>query len=355
MGALCVLLALCGAFTPFNVAIAWAESSAIVRADTAPTTVAAITPSPWGESRGGAASATASATTPSPWGEGRGEGEAQAAGPDLRAGERFTLLLVGLDRRQATEQSRSDVIMLLSIERKSRSLSLLSIPRDLWVTIPGYGWYRINAAYFFGEVYQGDGPELARRTVEAVFDVPIHAVAAVDFAGFTALVDAFGGVDVTVAKTLVDNQYPTLDYGYTSIVIPEGLQHMDGGTALVYARTRHPDNDFKRMGRQQNLLLSARTKLFADETLLRLPFLYEQFNQVIETDLTLGEQLYLLRDLYWLRDAPVNALVIEPPLVYNYVTAGGAHVLLADWSRVRPLVGELFGGAVDEDEPAAAE
>lgn len=272
---------------------------------------------------------------------------AEAARPDLRSGERFTVLLVGLDRRQPSEFSRSDVIMLLSIERKTRSLSLLSIPRDLWVTIPGYGWYRINAAYFFGEYYESNGPELARKTVEAVFDVPVHAVAAVDFAGFVALVDAIGGIDLTVAKNLVDNTYPTMDYGYTRIFIPQGPQHMDGATALIYARTRHPDNDFGRMGRQQNVITSARTGLFSDEIIMRIPVLFKLFNEIIETDLTPTEQLMLLRDLYLLRDVPVNARVIEPPLVYNYVTEGGAHVLLPDWQLVRPVIGELFGSAAE--------
>ena len=271
------------------------------------------------------------------------EARADTTQPDLRAGERFTLLLVGLDRRHSQEQSRSDVIMLLSIERKTRSLSLLSIPRDLWVQIPEYGWHRINAAYFFGEYYVANGPELARKTVEAVFGVPVHAVAAVDFVGFTALINAFGGVNVTVAKTLVDNLYPTLDYGYTRIVINAGEQHMDGETALIYARTRHPDNDFKRMGRQQNLITAARTELFSNERIVRFPLLLEQFNQIVETDLTLTEQLFLLRDLYLLNDVPVNARVIEPPLVYNYVTEGGAQVLLPNWTLVRPVLEEMFG------------
>lgn len=268
---------------------------------------------------------------------------ADATQPDLRAGERFTLLLVGLDRRHPSENSRSDVIMLLSIERKTRSLSLLSIPRDLWVRVPNYGWYRINAAYFFGEYYEANGGELARKTVESVFGVPVHAVAAVDFTGFTALVNAFGGVDVTVAKTLIDNQYPTVDYGYTRIVIPAGPQHMDGETALIYARTRHPDNDFKRMGRQQNLITSARAELFSDDMILLFPVLLQRFNEIVQTDLTLTEQLILLRDLYLLSDVPVNARVIEPPFVYNYVTDGGAQVLLPNWGLVRPLIEEMFG------------
>lgn len=263
--------------------------------------------------------------------------------PDLSAGERFTLLLVGLDRRQPNQFSRSDVIMLFSIERKTRSLSLLSIPRDLWVRIPNYGRYRINAAYFFGEYYEANGPELARKTVESVFGIPVHAVAAVDFTGFTALINAFGGVDVTVAKTLVDNLYPTLDYGYTRIVIPAGPQHMDGETALIYARTRHPDNDFKRMGRQQNLITSARAGLFSDESIGIFPLLLGRFNEIVVTDLTLTEQLVLLRDLYLLSDVPVNARVIEPPLVYNYVTEGGAQVLLPNWALVRPVLEEMFG------------
>ena len=275
---------------------------------------------------------------------------ADTAHPNLQSGDRFTVLLVGLDRRQPDESSRSDVIMLLSIERKTRTLSLLSIPRDLWVPIPDYGWYRINAAYLFGEVYEGSGGALARRTIESVFDVPVHAVAAVDFDGFVALVDAFGGIDVTVAKDLIDNSYPTRDYGFTRVFIPEGPQHMDGDTALIYARTRHPDNDFKRMGRQQNVIQSARTALFSDELILMFPFLFERFNEIIETDLTLAEQLILLRDLYLLRDVEVKARVIEPPLVYDYVTDGGAFVLLPDWELVRPVIGELFGNPGEAPE-----
>ena len=268
---------------------------------------------------------------------------AETVRPDLRSGDRFTILLVGLDRRQQNEYSRSDVIMLLSIERNSRTLSLLSIPRDLWVTIPGYGWNRINASYFLGEYYESNGPELARQTVESVFDVPVDAVAAIDFTGFTALINSFGGVEVLVAKTLIDNLYPTFDYGYTRIVIPAGLQHMDGATALIYARTRHPDNDFKRMGRQQNIITSARAGLFTDEMIVIFPLLLQRFNEIVETDLTVAEQLILMRDLYLLNDVPINARVIEPPLVYDYVTDGGAQVLLPNWGLVRPIIGEMFG------------
>ena len=118
---------------------------------------------------------------------------------------------------------------------------------------------------------------------------------------------------------------------------------MNGETALIYARTRHPDNDFKRMGRQQNLINSARAALFDDEMIVMFPLLLKRFNEIIETDLTLAEQLILMRDLYLLNDVPVNARVIEPPLVYNYVTEGGAQVLLPNWELVRPLLEEMFG------------
>ena len=75
------------------------------------------------------------------------------------------------------------------------------------------------------------------------------------------------------------------------------------------------------------------------------PLLLQRFNEIVETDLTVAEQLILMRDLYLLSDVPVDARVIEPPLVYNYVTEGGAQVLLPNWELVRPLIGEMFGNA----------
>jgi LCP family protein required for cell wall assembly len=161
---------------------------------------------------------------------------------------RTNTLILGLDRRpdQGTVV-RSDTMMVLTTHPPDASVGLLSIPRDLYVEIPGRGTSRINTAHFWGESQAaGNGPLLAMATVEHNFGVPIHHYVRVDFEGFRAVVDAVGGIDIVVEEPIVDDAYPSEDYGTIRIEIPAGPQHMDGETALRYARSRHSSSDFDR-------------------------------------------------------------------------------------------------------------
>ena len=132
-----------------------------------------------------------------------------------------------------------------------------SLPRDLIVEIPGYGYGRINSAYATGELNLGvgGGMTVARSTVSHLINTPIDYTVFVDFEGFIGLIDAIGGIDVDVPTPLYDNAYPTMDYGYMEIYFEAGLQHMDGARALEYARLRHADSDFERVRRQQTIVL----------------------------------------------------------------------------------------------------
>jgi LCP family protein required for cell wall assembly len=174
------------------------------------------------------------------------------------AGDAITVLLLGNDRRPGeTGVPRTDTLMLLRADPHSQRIALLSMPRDLWVTVPGYGATRINAAYVWGEIYQapGGGLELARQTVSNLFGIPVDYVIMVDFEGFINLINVLGGITVEVEKELYDASFPTMNYGYTVAHFLPGSQQMDGETALTYSRIRHPDSDFMRNLRQQAVIM----------------------------------------------------------------------------------------------------
>lgn len=173
------------------------------------------------------------------------------------AGAPATILLLGSDQRPGEhDPSRTDAIIIVRVDPQKHRVAMLSLPRDLWVSIPGYGETRINAAHVWGEIYNDPdgGIGLARKTVSALLGIPIDYTLYVDFQGFIGAIDALGGVDVDVEKELLDENFPTMDYGYTVAHFLPGPQHMDGATALMYSRIRHPDSDFARMRRQQAVL-----------------------------------------------------------------------------------------------------
>ncbi len=179
-------------------------------------------------------------------------------------GSALTLLLMGVDRRPGEiGPSRTDAIMVARIDPQEGRVAMLSLPRDLVVNIPGYGYDRINAANVYGDLYPelGGGVELARQTVSNLLGIPIDYVVQVDFQGFIGAVDAIGGITLDVPTELYDPAYPTMDYGYTIAHFLPGTQEMDGATALMYARIRHADSDFRRMDRQQEVILGVARRL----------------------------------------------------------------------------------------------
>ena len=179
-------------------------------------------------------------------------------GPDWSLGERVNILLMGVDRRPEEKMDdpvRTDTMMVVSIDPNTHTASMLGIPRDLWVPIPlpnnGVLHDRINTANVYGVMRNlpGGGAQLAKDTVSYNLGVKIHYFLMIDFQGFRNIIDALGGIDVYLDKPLVDYEYPTDNYGYMTVSIPAGNQHLDGERALQYARSRHSDSDFGRIGR----------------------------------------------------------------------------------------------------------
>jgi LCP family protein required for cell wall assembly len=254
------------------------------------------------------------------------------------------VLILGIDRRPGEGDAvRTDTILMLQADPGSRRLVLLSIPRDLWVTIPGRGEERINAAHVYGELdAAGSGPAFVAETIGHNFGVPVHRKLRLDFDAFREVIDAAGGIDVDVPVPIIDNAYPTNDYGVVRIEIPAGLQHMDGEIALQYARSRHGSSDFDRAARQQQIFVALAKKLARPNGWFSMPRVYRAFQNAVDTDLTFRDLSMLV--LAWQRAGgdQVERIVIDRELTTPFRTPQGAAVLLPRWELIHPLVRTRF-------------
>ncbi len=261
---------------------------------------------------------------------------------------RVNILLMGIHRRPGESFiSRTDSIMLMSIDPKTNSASILSIPRDLYVLIPGRGRDRINTAFVYGSA--GDNPvggaALAMQTVEYNLGVRVNHYILVDFSAVINGINTLGGIDVNVPFTINDPTYPDMDYGFDPLFIPAGLQHMDGLTALKYARTRHVDNDFGRAQRQQQVMLAARSKaigLGIPSLAARAPTLYQQLENGIRTDLSLDQLVKLALTASDIPSANIRSEVLDFDYVDSFLTDQGAQVLILENDKAAPLIQSLF-------------
>ncbi|NTV65475.1 MAG: LCP family protein [Oscillochloris sp.] len=171
----------------------------------------------------------------------------------------LNILLLGTDARPSdTEPTRTDAIVLVRLDRDSGRVSMLSIPRDLWVSYPSGGKGRINAAFAIGEKKYGPGggAALAKSTVGKLLGIKVDQFVLINFDGFKTLIDRLDGININVPEAISDPAYPTDNYSTISVSFASGPQMMDGEHALIYARTRHADNDFGRNQRQQLVLMA---------------------------------------------------------------------------------------------------
>lgn len=264
--------------------------------------------------------------------------------------DRVTILALGIDRRCDDEgPTRTDTMMVFTIDPVGLSAAVLSLPRDLWVEIPGFGVDRINQAHFLGEVYDypGGGPGLAVDTVEATLGINIDYYATLNFDGFVEVVDEIGGIDVTAPEDIEDDTYPDNCYGYDPFYLDAGEHHLDGQAALKYARTRATfGGDVDRASRQQQVVLAIRDKVLrldmVPQLITRAPEMWRIFQKNVQTDLSLTEaiQLALLA-----QDVPSDSIrneVINYDYVYNHVTPDGQAVLVPIRENIRVLRDQLF-------------
>lgn len=255
---------------------------------------------------------------------------------------RESILILGSDARpdeiRRGDVGRTDTLLLLVADRATPRVAMVSVPRDLWVAIPGHGSERINAAYELG------GDQVAKQTVSNVLGQRVDRAAVIGLQGVRDMVDAVGGVDITVAQAIHDDAYPTDDYGVITVDIPAGRQHMDGETALRYARTRHQDSDFGRIARQQQVVGAVRNALLNPLNWPRIPAVFAAVQASLKTDVNPLDMIAVGAAM--LRDpGEPDRLVIDTSLVDPFTGEGGAFLLAAK-PELRATVAKFLGGSL---------
>lgn len=203
----------------------------------------------------------------------------------LVAKDKTTVMIMGVDER-VDDVGRSDTLMIATVDPKKKSASLLSIPRDTRVHVPGYGYDKINVAYSLG------GHQLTQDTVEEFLDTPVEHYVLVKVPAFKRIIDAIGGVDIDVEKRMyyVDEWD---DDGGLVIDLQPGWQHMDGKTAITYVRYRDEEGDIGRIGRQQKFMQAVMDQVLSPSIIPRLPAIIREVMTSVETDLSFRQCLEL--------------------------------------------------------------
>ena len=277
--------------------------------------------------------------------------------PPWDGGSRVNILFIGLDYGDWSADrlgaSRSDTMILLTIDPLSKTAGMLSIPRDLWVNIPGHGYGKINTAYYIGDAFAlpGGGPELAIRTVEQVIGVPVQYYVRIDFYTFIDIVDELGGIDVQVEDRLV---LDPIGPGMDKVILTPGLRHLNGWKALAYARIRKQTQggDVDRARRQQQVIMALRDKVFSAENFptlaARAPAMYEYFSYGIHTNMAFNDAMQLA---VLAQQIPVGSIK-QGVINYEMVTLGnspdGLNIFKPIPDKIRVLRDEIFttGGAL---------
>ena len=269
-------------------------------------------------------------------------------------GDEQTILILGSDKRSTApgDPGRSDTTMLLRVDPDKNFLALLSLPRDLWVEIPGYGEQKLNAAYSFGEQFESKkgergGPGVTLETVKELLGIDINHIVNIDFSGFYKAVNAIGCVYVDV-----DRHYYNPEGGdYDDIDIEAGYTQLCGYEALDYVRYRHNDNDIVRGARQQQFLSQARQQI-PPRSLLPPPFgdaeLIDIFTDYTTSDIDSAPTIVeMLRSFVDVRDAPVRQVDLEN----TFDTIGGASVVISTKDQIDAAVDQFLGKDLEEAAP----
>ncbi len=242
------------------------------------------------------------------------------------------ILLLGCDAIDDGPSWRTDSIIIVAVRPKPRMVAMFSIPRDLWITIPGYYEQRINVVDYLGETSQGPGrgPALLAATLQENLGIPVNAYVRIHFKGLVRVIDALGGITVDADRALPE-------YG-----IVAGKQHMDGSKALNYARDRSRSNDLVRTRRQQQILLAMREAALRPGVLLQLPQLARSLSSAIETNLRPEQALSLIALGLQLRPESIRGRVFDYSMVRDWVTPAGAMVLLPNVERIKQAWADLI-------------
>ena len=271
----------------------------------------------------------------------------------------INILLLGSDERiDGEEPPRTDTLLLLTLDLRRHTAGMISLPRDLWVPIPGYNLTsKINTAYAIGEQrgYPFGGAQLAKDTVSSFIGQPVQFYVQADFNGFVRFIDEIGGIEVEVPQTIHDPEYPTADYGFQTFYLEAGTRILDGETALKYARTRNMDSDYGRAARQQQLIRAIADKVLAADMIPTLiakaPQLLSSTWGSVRTDMPLQTAREIAN---YVRSNPfeIYPLVLDDRYGVESYSENGAWILLPDRDLIRPELKRIFDPAGGQNELA---
>ncbi len=243
-------------------------------------------------------------------------------------------LLLGSDTSNPQNSGRTDVMMIVAVNRTTGTVALVSLPRDLYVYIPGWEMYRLNSAYGYGEQQrEGGGIELLKETIRYNLGLDIDYYARVDFNGFKGIVDALGGVELSVDCAIEDWRLrepaldPTVEENWEKFTIPVGVHRMDGDLALWYVRSRRTSSDFDRGRRQQDMMRALWRHIRDIGLLEQLPDIWGQVTEMVRTDVTLQDMLGLIPLAVNLDTSRIVSYTFRPEIdVKTWMTPEGASV-----------------------------
>ncbi len=268
-----------------------------------------------------------------------------AVPPVPLAADAVNILVLGSDRRPDWSEWHVDALHLVSIQTGRPTVTVLSIPRDLYVYIPSFWMSRINMADYYGEAhgYPGGGSALLRDTILYNLGLGVDYIARTDFDGLIGIVDTVGGIDVPVHCSLSDYwPYPDDDGVYPVLTMEPGVVHMDGETALWYARSRRTTSVFSRERRQQQVLQAIYHQARDARMLSQIPALWRQGREMVTTDLELAEMLDLGQVALQLDEQNIRFYTIGREQVTPWTTPYGGAVFLPRWEAIEPLLVEAM-------------
>ncbi|MDH5508441.1 MAG: LCP family protein [Anaerolineae bacterium] len=261
----------------------------------------------------------------------------------------INILLIGSDRRTSAS-FRTDVLIIVNIQPDHDLVTMISIPRDLYVYIPGWQMQRINTAYQHGEssAFPGSGIDLLKGTILYNLGIKIDHTALVDFDGFREIVDTLGGIDIPLACPYTDWHVidPDKDLededNWKLYTVGPGVTHMDGDLALWYARSRQRSNDFDRGRRQQEVLRAIYSQAVTLNIIKHIPELFTELRDAVTTDIGLNDLISLGKISSNLGSARIRSYYINTDVVQGWTTATGASVLIPDGPALRALIQEAL-------------
>ncbi len=245
----------------------------------------------------------------------------------------INIIVLGSDTRPGFYGNRTDTIMIISLDHNSNRVRMISIPRDLYVFIPGWRVNRINTADQHG------GIDVVSMTILYNLGIEAHHWVRVSFDGFIQAIDTLGGIDVEVPETLID------ECDEQEVSYPAGLNHMDGYTALCYARVRKTSDDFARTKRQQQVVIAVFNKILSVGGISQVPELYGQFGDYVESDISIGDVLQLLPLAASIASdsSRVTGHTIDRTMVTTWkIPTTGASVLLPNYEAIEASLIQIF-------------